>query len=228
MATGGGGRPSRYLTKDGDSVPSVTTILGRFKDSSRLLHWAWRQGKEGLDYRQTRDNAASIGTVVHGCAERFILGVDRLSLEDHIISALPVVEDAVKGIEAFRSFLRWFDKHQPKITDTELPLVSERYRFAGCIDLVAAGPWQIDIKSGRGVYLDHALQIAAYDILHEEVRGERFQRFSILHIPKDGSECVLYDWADGLDSARAMFLALRTAYELEGQVEIAMKEAVKC
>jgi hypothetical protein len=225
--TQGGGRPDKYLTAAGETVPSVTTILDRFKDSGALLHWAWKQGIDRVDYKATRDSAGAHGSAVHESAEKLLHGASAEECEDFIITKLPDVAAAVDAIQAFRSFSRWVAKVRPPVTDTELPLVSERYKFAGCIDVIAADAWQIDLKSGKRVYLDHLLQIAAYDILHEEVRGERFRRFTLLHIPKDGSECVSYNW-NHLDAARAMFLSLRASYELESQVQMQMKEAEKC
>jgi len=35
-----------YRTKDGKRVPSVTTIIGRFKDSGALIKWGYSQGRE--------------------------------------------------------------------------------------------------------------------------------------------------------------------------------------
>jgi len=54
-----------YRTKDGVRVPSVTTIIGRFKESGGLIHWAWALGMEGKDYRQVRDSAADAGSLAH-------------------------------------------------------------------------------------------------------------------------------------------------------------------
>ena len=42
MATPSGG----YRNKAGQRVPSVTTVLGRFKDSGGLIKWAYNQGRE--------------------------------------------------------------------------------------------------------------------------------------------------------------------------------------
>jgi len=39
-------------------IPGTTTVIGRFKESGGLIYWAWDQGQQGLDYRQTRDAAA--------------------------------------------------------------------------------------------------------------------------------------------------------------------------
>lgn len=57
---------------DGKRVPSVTTVISRFKESGALMYWCWDQGRQGLDYRQTRDAAADAGTIAHAMVEAFI------------------------------------------------------------------------------------------------------------------------------------------------------------
>ena len=54
-----------YYLVDGTRVPSVTTVLGRFKESGPLIHWAWGLGIQGKDYREERDKAADAGTLAH-------------------------------------------------------------------------------------------------------------------------------------------------------------------
>ena len=66
-------RPGYYLA-DGSHVPSVTTIIGRFKESGGLIHWAWALGKEGKDYREVRDKAADAGTMAHDAVEAWVHG----------------------------------------------------------------------------------------------------------------------------------------------------------
>ena len=47
--------PKQGYWLEGQRLPSVTTVLSRFKDSGGLIHWAWSLGKEGKDYREERD-----------------------------------------------------------------------------------------------------------------------------------------------------------------------------
>ncbi len=61
-------RPSgriRYRNRNGKQIPGVTTICGRYKESEALKYWCWSQGIEGLDYKETMQKAASVGTEVH-------------------------------------------------------------------------------------------------------------------------------------------------------------------
>ena len=58
-----------YKNAEGKRLPSVTTIIGRFKDSGGFVHWAWDLGIQGIDYRKVRDAAADAGTIAHHLVE---------------------------------------------------------------------------------------------------------------------------------------------------------------
>lgn len=177
--TSGGGRPNQYRCKDGLRVPGVTTIIGRFKDSGGLLHWCWQQGRDGLDYRQTTQRAADAGTVCHAMIEAFILG----NTFD-IKVAYPDVETDILGKASmgFEAFLAWSRMTNLRVLATEIPLVSEQYRYGGTIDAVGYVEnafCLIDWKSSARIYADYLLQLAAYRHLLEECRPV------VLDVPKD-------------------------------------------
>ena len=64
-----------YLTPDGESLPSVTTILSATKDMTHLNEWKKRVGEEKA--RQITTEAAGVGTAMHSNLERFICGMQR-------------------------------------------------------------------------------------------------------------------------------------------------------
>jgi hypothetical protein len=55
----------KYFLSDGTQVPGGSTICKIGDDPSALIHWAWKLGSEGKDYRKERDKAADIGTIAH-------------------------------------------------------------------------------------------------------------------------------------------------------------------
>ena len=59
--------PQGYFNAAGERIPGTTTIIGRFKESGALVHWAWKLGMEGKDYREVR--AADAGTAAHAMME---------------------------------------------------------------------------------------------------------------------------------------------------------------
>src|SRR5688572_16816693 len=115
-----------YRTADGERVPSVTTIISRFKEAGGLVHWAWQLGVDGKDYREERDQAAGIGTMAHTLVENWIHG------SPLVIDGKP--EDTEKAHKAFGAFLQWADQSRLAVTHTEVGLVSEKHRYGGTLD----------------------------------------------------------------------------------------------
>jgi genome maintenance exonuclease 1 len=64
-----------YQTPDGETLPSVTTILGATKDMTALNEWRKRIGEEKA--AQITREAAGVGTAMHSNLERFIAGIQR-------------------------------------------------------------------------------------------------------------------------------------------------------
>lgn len=64
-----------YQTPDGETLPSVTTILSSTKDMAGLLEWRKRVGEDKAN--QITKEAAGVGTAMHGNLERFIAGLQR-------------------------------------------------------------------------------------------------------------------------------------------------------
>jgi hypothetical protein len=169
-------RRKPYKLASGDIVPSVTTVLSRYKAADRLMAWAWRQGKAGLDYNQTRGKAADAGTLTHTMAENWFRGhPQRLQL-----SADPDVMH--RASTAFHGFLAWADgqRLRPAVIDgqqqIEVRMVSERYRFGGMMDAAHIGRDKriclCDWKTSDGIYVDYLMQLAAYGALWDETHPD--------------------------------------------------------
>ena len=64
-----------YQTPDGETLPSVTTILSATKDMTALNEWKKRVGE--AQAQQITTEAAGVGTGLHANLERFICGLER-------------------------------------------------------------------------------------------------------------------------------------------------------
>ena len=64
-----------YQTPDGESLPSVTTILSATKDMTHLNEWKKRIGEDKA--KQITTEAAGVGTAMHANLERFVVGEQR-------------------------------------------------------------------------------------------------------------------------------------------------------
>ena len=170
----GGGRPASYKNAAGKRLKGVTTIVNRFKDSGGLIHWAWKEGYEGRDYREKRDKAAETGGICHAWIDDHIHGRERTPFPNAQPEQL---EQAQKGFDAF---IDWAAQCRLEVIETETPLISERFQFGGTFDalaLVAGKLVLFDWKTSNGVYADYIAQVAAYRQLLRERDG-------VEHAPK--------------------------------------------
>lgn len=167
--TSGGGRPKTgYFARDGKRVPGVTSVL-IYKDPGALMWWAWKQGSEGKDFRETRDKAADAGHAAHAMIEANIHG---RPMPDRA----PDLDVQMKAEQAFEAFLEWRKGVSLQIIDTERPLVSELHRYGGTYDALAVvngKPALLDWKSGSGIYPETIAQLAAYRELIRENCGSK-------------------------------------------------------
>lgn len=201
-----------YTTKDGAEVPSVTTILGKFRDPGALMWWSWNEGKAGRDFRATRDDAASAGTLAHAMVESDIRGrawVDPFSVDPDVLA---------KAKRAYENYLEWKAQTQLRAIASEVRLVSERHRFGGTIDaLMIGGKLTLgDLKTSSSVYTEHLIQVAAYSILWEEAYPDQplTGGYCILRIARDTADFAFHHYGE-LEGAKRMFLLLREAYDLD-------------
>lgn len=206
----GGGRPRGYYI-DGQRVPSVTTITNRFKDSSGLLYWANQCGLEGQTLEEARQPATSVGSVVHAMVEAYLHGED---------PGEPGTLEAVNGFESWRE---WWEAGKFTVEYTELPLVSEKYRFGGTIDTIlrdsqgrlCIGDW----KTSNGIYEDYLWQVAAYGLLFEEWSGEKLEGgYHLARFSKEHGDFEHRHYSELEDAAR-LFLMFRECYDLDKTVK---------
>lgn len=208
MARPAGWKP--YTTADGATVPSVSTICSRFKDSGGLLFWAWSEGAAGRDFRQTRDAAAESGTLAHAAVEAWI---HKRPFE---FTGEPDVR--AKAETAFEAFLAWAEMTQLQVTDTEVRMVSEVHRFGGTADAftVRGRRAVLDWKSSSGIYPEYVVQVAAYGLLWNELHPSDpiTGGYHLVRFDKQHGDFHHHYWAEANDAAR-MFLLLREAYDLD-------------
>lgn len=211
-----------YHLKNGDKVPGVTTILGRWKESGGLLQWAFAQGKSGAaSLYEQRDKAGGIGTLAHAMVENFLTNVDP---ESALAEAKE--DEKPKARQAYRSFQDWFSQTQANVISAELPLVSESLRFGGTPDCVLRMPDGRlalgDVKTSNGVYRDMLMQVAAYGYVWNETHEEQITGgYHIMRFSKDFPDFEHRYFAE-LDVALELFKLLRLAYDLD----LALKKRV--
>ena len=225
-------KPQPYYNSEGVRVPSVTTILsGNLawgKDG--LLFWAWQQGKDGLDFRESRDQAATTGTLAHQMVENWVSrgNPEILPGDGNEEVDLEIVMGAKN---AFQAFQRWLQHHHVVVTEQEINCVSDKLNFGGRFDAVGTMdgiPTLFDWKTSKRIYSNYVLQVAAYRYLYHSTRPDapEIQQACIVRIGKDGEFSYLVIDKEKLDWAWQAFKALLAIHPKQYELDKFVKTAV--
>ena len=170
-----------YQTPDGETLPSVTTILGATKDMTALNEWRNRIGWDKA--QQITSEAANIGTAMHSNLERFIAGVQRQPGNN------PVHVQANKMADI--------------IIENGLKDVSEVYAmeqslyfpglYSGTTDLIglykgnyAVMDYKQTNKPKKEEWIDdYKIQLVAYMMAHNEVYGTNINEGHVFMCSRD-------------------------------------------
>lgn len=186
-----------------DYLISVTAITGLIDKSRFLIPWATKLASDDLIARLERgeklnheivlaacnlhsakkEEAATIGSMVHDYAERFA----RAKIEGTKLPEIPenAPEPVLNGIMAF---LDWVKDHKVIFLQSERMVYSRSIGYVGITDLIAiidGKRYICDYKTSKGLYDEYYLQLSAYWIAYEEETGERLDGGLLLHFDKE-------------------------------------------
>jgi len=177
-----------YLTPDGESLPSVTSVLSKTKDKSFLKQWRKRVGEKNAE--KIIADSSAIGTALHLYIEHYVNGkpykdLTNIGVEAEIM-AKKIIEEGLKDVD--------------EVWGSEVHLYLPG-KYAGTTDMVGlykGRPAIIDFKQTnrpkkREWVQDYLMQLAAYAQAHNHLfgteidqgvvlmcsRGMLFQRFEL-------------------------------------------------
>ncbi len=224
----------RYYTIDGRKFPSVTTILDVL-NKPQLVNWAARLtrdyiknqlftfrradsfeqldvddllAKSAVEHDRIKKAAADHGTDIH---RRIACSIDgKYQYIGHD-------EDSV--VAAFRA---WQDSAQFVPIASEKLVYSLEHGYAGTTDLIGTvrngALALLDVKTGRGVYPQYKLQLAAYAVAYGEMTGRFPEVCMNLHISVSGDRTPTVSEANTFTAAELFplfrtFLAAKQLFE---------------
>ena len=171
-----------YLTPDGESLPSVTSILGKTKDKSFLKQWRARVGEKNAE--KIIADSAQIGTALHLYIEHYVNEHAYKDLTDIGIQAgkmAQVIIDHDQGL-----------KKVSEIWGSEVHLYYPG-KYAGTRDMIGVydgRPTIIDFKQTnrpkkREWVQDYLMQLAAYAMAHNKLFDTEIDQGVVLMCSRD-------------------------------------------
>ena len=162
-----------YVTPDGNSYPSITTILSQ-QENLGIEAWKAKVGEK--EAKRISKESMRIGTAVHQMAEFY--------LSNYIIK---LKNEEKKIVDTFNR-LRFLLGNINNIVGVEIPLFSDLLRVAGTTDCIAEYNGElsvIDFKTSRRPKKeewidDYYMQTFAYKLMFEEMTGIEIKQIVIL------------------------------------------------
>jgi len=199
----------QYKLADGTPVPGVTTVLGVL-NKPYLVKWANNLGLQGIDSNKYTDAAAKIGTLAHYMVQCHLTG-ETPNFDDYSKSEIDQAENALI------SFFNWEKQHDIKPIFNEKALVSLNYIFGGTVDCYAMIDGKlglIDFKTGKAIYPEMIIQLAAYKQLLRE-NGYEVDNVRIIRIGRTEDEGFDEKTVTNLDTQWELFTHLLEVYRLK-------------
>ena len=207
--------PTGSYTLNGKKIPSVTTVIGRFKNATGLIIWSNKLGLQGINYFDELNKASETGTDLHDLAEMHIKGEQYELPDDETV------------IHCFNQFLEWWDNLDCKVIWTEKKMGSKELKVGGCPDLLISVDNKntlVDFKTSKAVYSDMIIQLSAYAYLIKETDGINIDNAIIVRFPKEDNETEIREFSkDDLDVGLKQFKLLRKAFDLDKDLNKLLK-----
>ena len=198
-----------YKTADGTRVPGVTTVLAVL-NKPYLVAWANKLGLEGIDASEYRDAMAGIGRLTHERILAHFRGVEP-DLSEYSPKEVELSDNAMV------SFYNWLKRGKIEPFVIEEPIVSSEYRFGGTPDLYCLINGErvlVDFKTGKAIYDEHKIQLAAYSHLLETI-GHPSPEARIVRIGRDEREDFEERIYTDLSLEWELFLHAKAIYDLK-------------
>jgi len=235
----------RYYTIDGEKYPSVTTILDVL-NKPQLVNWAARLTRDYIkdqlfafrradslkdlnvddlltksasEHNRVKTATAKNGTDIHRRIASYVGNKYRYIAHD---------EDPV--VAAFRA---WQDSVQFVPIASEKLVYSLEHGYAGTTDLIGTvrnGKLALlDIKTGRGVYPEYKLQLAAYAVAYGEMTGRFPEVCMNLHVSSEETRTTTITEANTFTAAELFplfrtFLAAKRLFDWLSGVQPSSKQ----
>ena len=144
-------------------VPSVTWITQYYPKGTAYFKWLANKGWDEAEAIKVA--AGDRGSRVHRAIEDLVnkktVKMDALYADSEGIKK----ELSVDEYECIMSFVNWFNEVNPEVIASETTVFSDKYNYAGTIDLVCKIKGElyiIDFKTSQYIWPSHRIQVAAY------------------------------------------------------------------
>jgi len=211
-----------YYDAKGKRLYGVTYYTGVIDKSAALLGWAVKMMGEYLlqekangndiiteaiievakrEYRNVKKEAADIGKEIHAW------------ISDKITGKNPEIPDNKRVVNGISAFLKFQKEHNVKWLESERLIFSKIHKYPGTVDAIGKIGKDLilfDFKSSKpsrvspdGIYPEHAIQTAGYQLAWEEETGKKIDYRIIIALDKETGDFRFREFKDNAKDKKA-------------------------
>jgi len=216
-----------FYDSQGNKILSVTQITGIIDKSQGLMGWVAKLIGEYLrqekakgnniltdelidtalrEYRRVQKEAKDVGKEIHHWISEWILGKN------------PPMPENIQVVNGITAFLKFQKENGLKWVDSERPVYSKKWNYAGFLDAIAQKGKDrilIDFKSSNGIYPEMMFQIMGYKIAWEEETNKTIHKAMILRFGKETGEFETKEFKIDKEDEKAFLGLLAAAKKLQ-------------
>lgn len=145
-------------------VPSVTWIAGMYPKDERFTRWVGNIGNEAA--REAKEAGGQKGSKVHQAISALLRG-GTVNFQTSLFENRDGTAEDLSAKECLcvLTFHEWFLATRPEVIAFDFTVWSEKYRYAGTVDLycrIDGIPWIVDFKVSPSIYPSYEIQVSAY------------------------------------------------------------------
>lgn len=179
---------SHSYTLDGHRIPGVTTVIG-ILDKPALVNWAARETAiyadenwDKLSGMRSGDRIQLLEKARYNTNRKAVVKGNRIHALADKLAHGETVDAPLEIRSQVEAYARFLDQWQIETIATENPVCHTEWGFGGTFDIIATSPKLGlslgDVKTGKGVYSEVALQLNAYAncdlrLVSKEITGPR-------------------------------------------------------
>lgn len=197
-----------------DFVPSVTWISGYYPKNERFMQWRGRVGNEAAE--EAKEAGGEKGSKAHQAIKCLLEG-GTIDCQNSLFEGRDGERSDLNAaeLECVMSFIDWFEKTRPEVIAFEFTVWSEKYRYAGTVDLycrINGIPWIVDFKVSGQIYPSMEIQVSAYKFA--DARFPANTRLAILQLNYKLNKKQKYKFTR-IKQQFVLFLSIRRAWQKE-------------
>lgn len=153
----------RFYSDGVNTCPSVTTVIGNVLHKPKILDWAVMQTVKYIASK--KEVTKSVISKAYFYHHKLLMAYAKRGTEKHSLIERYLKTNKYEEDHFLDLFIDWQKEYDFKPLEIEKLVFNKKLGIAGRVDLIGTchgKKFLIDLKTSKGIYLSHKIQVVAY------------------------------------------------------------------